>query len=131
MLWEFHRSGMCVREACRRLPLFPCVHNRCRWLRIEGAGELAATEMPDRAARMHYAYGEGGPRYVARRHRAGREGAAMAEGPEQTDWCDWGADLTEDPAELAGVVEINLAEVLAVLEVLNAPGPASLIGMEK
>ena len=131
ILWEFHRSGMGVREACRRLPLFPCVHNLYRWLRMEEAGELAATEMPDRAARMHCAHGEGSPRYAARRPRREREGAAMAEGPEQTDWRDWGADLPEDPTERARMAEVKLAEALAVLDVLKAPGPAPLTSMEK
>lgn len=58
ILWEFHDSGMSVAEACRRLPLFPTRANLYRWLRMEEAGELAATEMPDRAARMHCAHGE-------------------------------------------------------------------------
>ena len=63
MLWEFHRSGMSVAEACRRLPLFPNEWNPRRWLRMEEAGELAAREMPDRASRMHCAHGEGSPAY--------------------------------------------------------------------
>lgn len=57
ILWEFHQSGLSVPEACRRLPLFPTRTNLYRWLRMEKAGELAATEMPDRAARMHCAHG--------------------------------------------------------------------------
>lgn len=36
---------------------FPTRANLYRWLRMEEAGELAATEMPDRAARMHCAHG--------------------------------------------------------------------------
>ena len=51
ILWEFHRSGLSVAEACRRLPLFPNRENLYRWLRMEEAGELAAAEMPDRTAR--------------------------------------------------------------------------------
>ena len=132
ILWEFHRSGMGVTEACRLLPLFPNRNNLYRWLRMEEAGELVATEMPDRPARMHCAHGEGSPRYAAaRRPLSEREGAAMAEGPEQTDWRDWGADLPEDPAERARMAEVKLAEALAVLDVLKAPGPASLTSMEK
>lgn len=130
ILWEFHRSGLSFAEACRQLPLFPNRDNLYRWLRMEEAGELAATEMPDRAARMHCAHGEGSPRYAARARR-GREGAGVAEGPEQTEWRDWDADLPEDPAERARMAEVKLAEALAVLDVLKAPGPASLTSMEK
>ena len=130
ILWEFHRSGMSVPEACRRLPLFPTRDNLYRWLRMEEAGELAATEMPARAARMHCAHGEGSPRYAARRPRREREGAGVAADPEQTDWRDWGADLPEDPAERARMAEVKLAEALAVLDVLKAPGPASLTSTE-
>ena len=53
------------------------------------------------------------------------------EGSEQTGWRDWGADLPDDPAERARMVEVKLAEALAVLDVLKAPGPASLTSMEK
>lgn len=131
ILWEFHRSGMSVPEACRLLPLFPTRNNLYRWLRMEEAGELAAAEMPRRAERMHCSHGEGSPRYAARRPRAEREGAAMADAPEQTDWRDWGADLPEEPAERARMAEVKLAEALAVLDVLKAPGPASLTSEEK
>ncbi len=51
-LWEFHLSGMSVAEACRRPPLFPNEWNPRRWPRMEGAGELASREMPDRASRI-------------------------------------------------------------------------------
>ena len=129
ILWEFHDSGMSVAEACRRLPLFPTRANLYRWLRMEEAGELAATEMPDRVARMHCAHGEGSARFAARSRRV--RGEAEVEGPEQTDWRDWGADLPDDPAERARMAEVKLAEALAVLDVLKAPGPASLTSMEK
>ena len=129
ILWEFHRSGLSVPEACRSLPLFPTRTNLYRWLRMEEAGELAATEMPDRAARMHCAHGEGSARFAARSRRV--RGEAEVEGPEQTDWRDWGADLPDDPAERARMAEVKLAEALAVLDVLKAPGPASLTSMEK
>ena len=59
ILWEFHRSGLGVPEACRLLPLFPTRTNLYRWLRMVEAGEFAATEIPDRAARMLCAHGEG------------------------------------------------------------------------
>ena len=105
ILWEFHDSGMSVAEACRRLSLFPTRANLYRWLRMEEAGELAATEMPDRAARMHCAHGEGSPRYAARARRD--RGEAELGEPEQTDWRDWGADLPEDPAERARMAEVK------------------------
>ena len=49
----------------------------------------------------------------------------------QTDWRDWGADLPGDPAERARVAEVKLAEALAVLDVLKAPGPGSLTSEER
>ena len=112
ILWEFHRSGLTVRRACETLRLFPTRGNLYRWLRLEEAGELAATEMPDRLSRMHCARGEGSPAYANRRPGAGRMPASGGadrrpalgeiEGlAEQTDWRDWGADLPEDPAERA------------------------------
>ena len=131
ILWEYRRSGMSVPEACRPLPPFPTRNNPYRWLRMEEAGELAAAEMPRRAERMHCSHGEGSPRYAARRPRAEREGAGVAAEPEQTEWRDWGADLPGDPAERARMAEVKLAEALAVLDVLKAPGPASLTSMEK
>ncbi len=81
ILWEFRQSGLSVPEACRRLPLFPTRANLYRWLRMEEAGELAATEMPDRAARMHCAHGEGSARFAARsrRVRGGRGGGPGAD----------------------------------------------------
>lgn len=91
ILWEFHDSGLSVPEACRRLPLFPTRANLYRWLRMEGAGELAATEMPDRAARMHCAHGEGSARFAARSRRV--RGEAEVEGPGQTDWRDLNLNL--------------------------------------
>ena len=142
ILWEFHRSGMSVREACRRLPMFPNHTNLYAWLRMERAGELVATEMPGRLSRMHCAHGEGSPAYAGRGPRAGRMPASdhadrrptlgEIEGlAEQTEWRDWGADLPEDPAERARMAEVKLAEALAVLDVLKAPGPGSLTSEEK
>lgn len=146
ILWEFHRSGLSARKAARTLPMFPTAGNLSRWVRLEDAGELVAREMPDRLARMHCAHGEGSPRYAGRWERAspdrgslGREGdvgggpgLADAEGhEEQTDWRDWGRDLPEDPAERARMAEVKLAEALAVLDVLKAPGPGSLTSAER
>ena len=142
ILWEFHQSGLSARQACARLSLFPSRNNLNRWLRMEEAGELVATEMPDRLARMHCGHGERGPS-----HFAGRPGTARIAGSddvgrrpgladverlaEQTDWRDWGADLPEDPAERARMAEVKLAEALAVLDVLKAPGPGCLTNGEK
>ena len=138
ILWEFHRSGLSAAAACRALRLFPTRSNLCRWLRLEESGELVAREMPDRASRMHCTHGEGSPAYAARERRRGRiaasdgagEGRGMGE-EGQTDWRDWGRDLPEDPAERARMAEVKLAEALAVLDVLKAPGPGSLTNGEK
>lgn len=142
ILWEFHQSGMTVVEACRTLPLFPNRGNLHKWLRMEREGELVATEMPDRASRMHCAHGEGSPNYANRRpgtariarkdHAERRPGLAdIEEVAGQTDWRDWGADLPEDPQERARMAEVKLAEALAVLDVLKAPGPGCLTNAEK
>lgn len=151
ILWEFHRSGLSAPAACRRLPLFPNKDNLYAWLKLEEAGELTAREMPDRAERMHCSHGEGSPAFAARRagaepasprkrraeggaggmKRTGRGGAG-GEPPEQTDWRDWGLEgLPDDPAERAREAEVRLAEALAVLDVLKAPGPGSLTNEEK
>ena len=151
ILWEFHRSGLSAPAACRRLPLFPNKDNLYAWLKLEEAGELTAREMPDRAERMHCSHGEGSPAFAARRAGAepasprGRRaeggagrmkgtgrGGAGGEPPEQTDWRDWGLEgLPDDPAERAREAEVRLAEALAVLDVLKAPGPGSLTNEEK
>lgn len=146
ILWEFHRSGLSAPAACRSLPLFPNKDNLYAWLKLEEAGELTAREMPDRAERMHCSHGEGSPAFAARRpgaepasprkrraeggagkmERTGRGGAG-GEPPEQTDWRDWGLEgLPDDPAERAREAEVRLAEALAVLDVLKAPGPGSV-----
>ena len=63
--------------------------------------------------------------------RTGRGGAG-GEPPEQTDWRDWGLEgLPDDPAERAREAEVRLAEALAVLDVLKAPGPGCLTNEEK
>ena len=151
ILWEFHRSGLSAPAACRSLPLFPNKDNLYAWLKLEEAGELTAREMPCRAERMHCSHGEGSPAFAARRAGAGpaspgerraegsarkmgktgREGAARA-AAEQTEWREWGlSGLPEDPAERAREAEVRLAEALAVLDVLKAPGPGSLTNEEK
>lgn len=115
ILWEFHRSGMSVPEACRRLPLFPIRDNLYCWLRMEEAGELAANEMPNRPERMRCAHGEGSPRYAARARRE-REGPAWRRSPSRRAgatgaptcrrtrrsawWSSYAGELSERPANL-------------------------------
>ena len=141
ILWEFHQSGLSAKAACATLRLFPSRENLGRWLRMEEAGELVATEMPDRLSRMHCGHGEAvpgrargraGARMSPRRSEDRRPGLGdVGRLAEQTDWRDWGADLPEDPAERARMAEVKLAEALAVLDVLKAPGPGSLTNGEK
>ena len=142
ILWEFHRSGLSVRRACATLPLFPNPDNLYRWLGLERSGELVAREMPDRASRMHCSHGEGSPAYGGNASRAAARRGPQARRreptlrdierhAEQTEWREWAADLPEDPAERARMAEVRLAEAAAVLDVLKAPGPASLTSMEK
>ncbi len=66
ILWEFHRSGLSVTEACDRLTLFPSRDVPHDWLRLKYRDELAPAEMPDRARRMRCAHGRGGPGGQAR-----------------------------------------------------------------
>ena len=142
ILWEFHQSGLTVRQACKTLRLFPNHTNLRLWLRMEEAGELVARRMPNRVARMHCAHGEGSPAYASRKPRGRRiptsgrdvgrpdvEDIGRLAG--QTDWRDWGADLPDDPSERARMAEVKLAEALAVLDVLKAPGPGCLTSAEK
>ena len=142
ILWEFHRSGLSVRRACATLPLFPNPDNLYRWLGLERSGELVAREMPDRASRMHCSHGEGSPAYGGNASRAAARRGPQARRreptlrdierhAEQTEWREWAADLPEDPAERARMAEVRLAEAAAVLDVLKAPGPASLENVEK
>lgn len=94
ILWEFHRSGMGVREACRRLPLFPTRDNLYRWLGMEEAGELAATEMPDRLARTHCAHGEDRPRHTV--HWAWPRTCWLRPMRGVVCLCDWRISLSLD-----------------------------------
>ncbi len=130
VLWEFHRSGLSVQAECDRLPLFPSPDVLYDWLRMEGRGELAPAEMPDRARRMHCLHGRGGSARARREARAAARRAAMQ--PEQQSvWREWAAELPDDPAERARMLEVKLAEATAVLDVLKAPGPGSLSSSEK
>ena len=67
------------------------------------------------------------------RRKAGRAlGADGGENPGgQGEWARAWGDLPEDPEERARVAEVRLAEALAVLDVLKAPGPGSLTNREK
>ena len=130
ILWEFHRSGLSVQSACDRLPLFPSADVLYDWLRMEERGELAPAEMPDRARRMHCLHGRGGSARARREARAATRRADM-EPDQQTVWREWAAELPEDPAERARMLEVKLAEAAAVLDVLKAPGPGSLSSSEK
>lgn len=67
-------------EARRRQPLFPNRDNLYRWLGVEGARELSATEIPGRPARMRCAREQPKVRLVAPPRQARR--AARAEEPE-------------------------------------------------
>lgn len=96
----------------------------------DGGGGRARRDRDAGPGRAHALRARRGQRQV-RGALPPRSGEAEVEGPEQTDWRDWGADLPDDPAERARMAEVKLAEALAVLGVLKAPGPASLTSMEK
>lgn len=64
----------------------------------------------------------------------GRKGEGMAkeEGGGIGEWSRaWGDLPDDDPEERARLAEVRLAEALAVLDVLKAPGPGSLSNSEK
>lgn len=66
------------------------------------------------------------------RKRKGAEDMAEKEDREgQGEWARAWGELPDDPEERARVAEVRLAEALAVLDVLKAPGPGSLSNMEK
>lgn len=71
----------------------------------------------------------------AKRTRRKAERALRAGGSEnpgkQGEWTRAWGDLPEDPEERARAAEVRLAEALAVLDVLKAPGPGSLSNQEK
>lgn len=121
------------------MPLFPTRTNLGKWLRMEEAGYYVAREMPDRLSRMHCTHGDGSPAYAHRHAKVARTARDVGRPTledierhaEQTVWRKWGADLPDDPEERARMVEVKLAEALAVLDVLKAPGPGSLSSKEK
>lgn len=53
------------------------------------------------------------------------------EGAPRGAWTEAWGDLPDDPQERARVTEVRLAEALAVLDVLKAPGPSFLTNTEK
>lgn len=78
--------------------------------------------------------GAGGSRPAGRTRRKAEEAldASGGESPgEQGGWARAWGGLPEDPEERARVAEVRLAEALAVLDVLKAPGPGSLSNQEK
>lgn len=65
------------------------------------------------------------------RKRKGAERMTEKGREEPGEWARAWGGLPEDPEERARVAEVRLAEALAVLDVLKAPGPGSLSNMEK
>ena len=64
--------------------------------------------------------------------KGGAEDVAKKEGGEGPgEWARAWGELPDDPEERARVAEVRLAEALAVLDVLKAPGPGSLSNAEK
>ena len=61
----------------------------------------------------------------------GAERMAEKDREEPGEWARAWGTLPEDPDERARVAEVRLAEALAVLDVLKAPGPGSLSNQEK
>ena len=57
--------------------------------------------------------------------------AAKADREEPGGWARAWGEVPDDPEERARVAEVRLAEALAVLDVLKAPGPGSLSNAEK
>lgn len=123
-------------------------------MRGEAVERLGRGERPDSiAAALHvhvrtvYRWGEkaGVGAHARRRRPTDRKGGArmeetdglgkdqepLPEGGEQGEWAHAWGTLPEDPDERARVAEVRLAEALAVLDVLKAPGPSSLNSMEK
>lgn len=67
------------------------------------------------------------------RKRKRKDAGGMAKGDrgEPGEWARAWGELPDDPEERARVAEVRLAEALAVLDVLKAPGPGSLSNLEK
>lgn len=63
--------------------------------------------------------------------REAAEGMDERGGEEPGEWARAWGELPDDPEERARVAEVRLAEALAVLDVLKAPGPGSLSNAEK
>lgn len=76
-----------------------------------------------------------GKRRPAKRTRRKAERALGADDSknlsEQGEWARAWGSLPEDPKERARMAEVRLAEALAVLDVLKAPGPSFLSNREK
>lgn len=105
--------GLPVAGIARRVGADP--RTVCRWLDEAGV-DAKRSQKKEGAKRM--AREEGGP--------------GGAPGEEPGEWARaWGDLPDDDPVERARLAEVRLAEALAVLDVLKAPGPGSLSSMEK
>lgn len=85
--------------------------------------------------RTVYRWAEGAGLEMRARRRRKRGGAHMEDSPDgpcgKGEWARAWGDLPDDPGERARLAEVRLAEALAVLDVLKAPGPGSLANAEK
>lgn len=66
-----------------------------------------------------------------KRKRKGSDGMVKKEDGGTGEWTQAWGSLPDDPEERARVAEVRLAEALAVLDVLKAPGPSFLSNAEK
>ena len=66
-----------------------------------------------------------------RKGKGAEDMAEKADREEPGEWARAWGELPDDPEERARVAEVRLAEALAVLDVLKAPGPGSLSNSEK
>lgn len=69
-----------------------------------------------------------------RRSKKGKDAEGMAEKEDREEPGEWArawGELPDGPEERARAAEVRLAEALAVLDVLKAPGPGSLSNQEK
>ena len=66
-----------------------------------------------------------------RKGKGAEDMAEKADREEPGEWARAWGELPDDPEERARVAEVRLAEALAVLDVLKAPGPGSLSNAEK
>lgn len=86
-------------------------------------------------ARTVYRWAEGAGLEMRAYRRRKKGDAHVEDSPdgscEKGEWARAWGDLPDDPRERARLAEVRLAEALAVLDVLKAPGPSSLTNAEK